>query len=227
MNEKQIKTPAAAKPAAKPKKKRKKMSQQRVIQIIALAIIIAFVGGIASTGILYFVKSSQNTGLTQIDKAYFISLAKDYEGKVKADPTDLTSLLGLAGTYQQLGTYVTNSGDAAEGKTYFLKSIDTYRQYKEISGNAATNLQVDYVIAQLLSASGSTADAETLYQQLVSDNKDPVMSRLHYAYYLIETKKDTAAATVLVAEAKKLASTDEEKSNVNDLITQYQLTITE
>lgn len=218
---------ASAKQEAKKPKKKVRMTQQRVIQIVALVIIIAFVGGIASTGLFYLIGQNNNQSQIEINQEYFENLAKEYELKVSEDPTDADSILGLAGTYQQLAVYCQNSGLLPDAQKYFLEAVDAYKLYKGIATDPKMILQADFAIAANLAEAGSLDESEAIYKQLLSSNQEPVYLRLYYAQFLLNNRNDTAGATTLVAEAKSLAGTDTEKADVNDVITQYKLEIAE
>ena len=218
---------APMKQEAKKPKKKARMTQQRVIQIIALVIIIAFVGGIASTGLFYLIGQNSSNNQIEINQDYFENLAKEYELKVKEDPTDTDSILGLAGTYQQLAVYCQNSGLLPDAQKYFLEAVDAYKLYKGIATDPEMILQADFAIAANLAEAGSLEESEAIYKELLISNQEPLYIRLYYAQFLLNNKNDTAGATKLVAEAKALAATDTEKADVNDVITQYKLDIAE
>lgn len=222
-NNKQQKTKVDLKPV----KKRKKITQKNVIQIVAIVLVVAFLLGILSTTVAYIFYNSNKTpgsniiNYDQNQKADLLAQEIELTALYKKEPENNENLLQLIQVYSELGYIYRRDGDEAKATEYFLNAVKLSEKLKV--SNPSMSISADYLIAGNYAEAGKLAEAEAIILDIISKNVDPLNSRVIYAEFLLNKKKDQTGASAQIDAALAAAKTPEEKDYVNNLVTQYGL----
>ena len=207
-------------------KKKKKISREKWIKIIAMSMIIIFLSGVFATVIgalisRFFPQTANSSNIIEYGADDFLMLAKEYEDKLKTDPTNKEYMLNLIQIYEQLAYQSKNQGDNAKANEYFAITISYAEDLK--SANPDMSTSADYIIAGLKAESGNLDEAEQILIGIVNKNIDPINSRLAYAEFLIYKRNDKTKAEEQLQIALNNAQTESEKEYINKMITEYNL----
>lgn len=207
-------------------KKKKKISREKWIKIIAMSMIIIFLSGVFATVIgalisRFFPQTANSSNIIEYGADDFLMLAKEYEDKLKTDPTNKEYMLNLIQIYEQLAYQSKNQGDNAKANEYFAITISYAEDLK--SANPDMSTSADYIIAGLKAESGNLDEAEQILIGIVNKNIDPINSRLAYAEFLIYKRNDKTKAEEQLQTALNNAQTESEKEYINKMITEYNL----
>ena len=207
-------------------KKKKKISREKWIKIIAMSMIIIFLSGVFATVIgalisRFFPQTANSSNIIEYGADDFLMLAKEYEDKLKTDPTNKEYMLNLIQIYEQLAYQSKNQGDNAKANEYFAITISYAEDLK--SANPDMSTSADYIIAGLKAESGNPDKAEQILIGIVNKNIDPINSRLAYAEFLIYKRNDKTKAEEQLQTALNNAQTESEKEYINKMITEYNL----
>ena len=207
-------------------KKKKKISREKWIKIIAMSMIIIFLSGVFATVIgalisRFFPQTANSSNIIEYGADDFLMLAKEYEDKLKTDPTNKEYMLNLIQIYEQLAYQSKNQGDNAKANEYFAITISYAEDLK--SANPDMSTSADYIIAGLKAESGNLDEAEQILIGIVNKNLDPINSRLAYAEFLIYKRNDKTKAEEQLQTALNNAQTESEKEYINKMITEYNL----
>ena len=188
--------------------------------------IIIFLSGVFATVIgalisRFFPQTANSSNIIEYGADDFLMLAKEYEDKLKTDPTNKEYMLNLIQIYEQLAYQSKNQGDNAKANEYFAITISYAEDLK--SANPDMSTSADYIIAGLKAESGNLDEAEQILIGIVNKNIDPINSRLAYAEFLIYKRNDKTKAEEQLQTALNNAQTESEKEYINKMITEYNL----
>ncbi len=204
------------------KKKRKKPTQQQIIKIVAIGLMLVFVGSIVGGSLASVFMKKSGSNYTEVDvQNQLIQSAKEYEGKISKDPKDTESLYNLVEIYSQLGYFERSKDNEETAVQNFLKAVEYADLLKIASPTMATS--ADYLRAGYLGEAGKLEEAKVIYEAVIAGNSDPLISRIVYADFLKSKMKDDAAAAIQVQAAKDAAITEAETEYVESLLKQYNL----
>lgn len=205
------------------KKKRKRLTQQQIIKLVAIILMLVFVGGIIGGSLAsVFMKNPAGSNYTEVDvQNQLVQSAKEFEQKIAKDPKDTESLYNLVEIYSQLGYFERNKKNEETAIKNFLKAVDYATLLKDVSPTMATS--ADYLRAGYLGEAGKLDEAKVIYESVIKGNTDPLISRIVYADFLKNKMKDDAAASIQVQAAKDAAVTQAETEYVESLLKQYNL----
>jgi tetratricopeptide (TPR) repeat protein len=205
------------------KKKRKKPTQQQIIKLVAIGLMLVFVGSIIGGSLAsVFMKNPTGSNYTEVDvQNQLVQSAKEYEEKIAENPKDTESLYNLVEIYSQLGYFERNKKNEENAVNNFMKAVEYATLLKEASPTMATS--ADYLRAGYLGEAGKLDEAKVIYETVIEGNTDPLISRIVYADFLKNKMKDDAAAAIQVQAAKDAAATQAETEYVESLLKQYNL----
>lgn len=205
------------------KKKRKRLTQQQVIKVVAIILMLVFVGGIFGGALAsVFMKNKPGSNYTEVDvQNQLVQSAKEYEAKIAKDPKDSESLYNLVEIYSQLGYFERSKKNEETAVKNFMKAVDYATLLKDSNPTMATS--ADYLKAGYLGEAGKLVEAKAIYEAVIEGKTDPLISRIVYADFLKSKMKDDAAAAIQVQAAKDAAITDAETEYVESLLKQYNL----
>ena len=216
---------AQSKPKAKTGKKRKKLTRQNMMKIVALILVVAFLGGVVGTTAIYLLgRTNQTPGSNIIQYNAIEDLEKEketLEDAYKKDAEDNDSLLQLINIYSELGYSYRGEGDEEKAVSYFLKAAEYSEELKERNPAMATS--ADYLIAGNYAEAGKLDEAEAIIRGVVDKGSDPLTARIIYAEFLINKRQDQAGANAQIDAALAAATSDGEREYVESLVEQYKL----
>lgn len=216
---------AQNKQKVKSRKKPKRLSRQLMMKIVAMVLVIAFLGGVVGTTAIYLLgRTSQTPGSNIIQYNAIEDLEKEretLEAAYEKDEEDNDSLLQLINIYSELGYSYRGEGDEEKAVSYFLKAAERSLELKE--NNPAMATSADYLIAGNYAEAGKLDEAEAIIRGVVDKGSDPLTARIIYAEFLINKRQDQAGANAQIDAALAAATSDGEREYVESLVEQYKL----